>query len=303
MTTADCSQGIVRLIPPAIPSLAYSNVPESEAPLYSPTTTYAVGAKVIAAGKIYEQNSAEPLTGVYPPDNLSKWTDLGFNNRWRMFDLYKSTVTENPNSIIVELLTTSSSNALVLQGLQAASVHVTATHPTEGVILNKTYSLLNELEASGLYDWLWRESAARNSLLELAIPPYRGLTVRVEINAPGGLAKCGTLLLGRQHQLGSLKWGYKWSLRSFSQKSVDDEGNLTIKKRPSASRPEFPMTVERNDFDRVARIAEQYESEPAIWVIGTMHEVMTVYGFYLDFAIVADHSAWLDCSLQIESLK
>lgn len=302
-TAADCSEGIVRIIPPSVPALVYSSVPENEAPLYSPTTSYAVGSKAIAAGKIYENNSAGALTGVYPPDNLTQWTDLGFNNRLAMFDLYKTTATENPNSIIVDLTTTSSSNALVLLGVQASSVYVKATHPTEGVVFEKTYSMQETLDESGLYAWLWRERTAKTSLLELALPPYRGLIVRVEINAPGGVAKCGSLLLGRQDQLGNLKWGYKWALRSFSQKTVDEDGNLTIKKRPSTSRPEFAMRIARNDFDRVARIAERYESTPAVWVIGTFHEAMTVNGFYLDFAIVAEHGAWLDCSLQIEALK
>jgi hypothetical protein len=186
--------------------------------------------------------------------------------------------------------------------LQASYVDVIATHPTEGVIFNKRYTMQVSTGVKGLYSWLWRERTAKTSLIELAIPPYRGITVRVEIHAPSGMAKCGTLILGRQSILGQLQWGYKWSLMDFSKKEVADDGVITIKKRDYASRPEFSMRVERRDFDRIARIAAKYRAEPAIWVVGTLHEMMTVRGFYRDFALVAEHSAWLDCSLQIEGL-
>ncbi len=302
---SDCTQGLVRLIPPSQiteSSLLTSSVPENEYPLYSPSSTYASGARVIAARKIYENNSGNSLTGVYPPDNLTQWLDIGFDNRWRMFDLYTSTVTAQANSIIVELVTNESSNALVLLGLQAAYVDVKATHPTEGVVFEKRYTMQVSTGVKGLYSWLWRERTAKTSLIELAIPPYRGLTVRVEIHAPSGTAKCGTLILGRQSILGELQWGYKWALMDFSKKEVAEDGTISIKKRDYASRPEFSMRVERRDFDRVARIAAKYRAEPAIWVVGSMHEMMTVRGFYRDFALVAEHSAWLDCSLQIEGL-
>lgn len=301
---SDCTQGLVRLIPPSQVtegSLLSSNVP-FEYPEYNAGTSYAAGARVIAKGKIYENNSGSVLTGVYPPDNLSSWTDLEFSNRWRMFDLYTSTVTAQANSIIVELVTNESSNALVLLGLQAAYVDVKATHPTEGVVFEKRYTMQVSTGVKGLYSWLWRERTTKTALIELAIPPYRGLTVRVEIHAPSGTAKCGTLILGRQSILGQLQWGYKWALMDFSKKEVSEDGTITIKKRDYASRPEFSMRVERRDFDRIARIAAKYRAEPAIWVVGSMHEMMTVRGFYRDFALVAEHAAWLDCSLQIEGL-
>lgn len=301
---SDCTQGLVRLIPPSQVtegSLLSSNVP-LEYPEYNAVTSYAAGARVIVGGKIYENNSGGTLTGVYPPSNLPSWTDLEFSNRWRMFDLYTSTVTAQANSIMVELITNESSNALVLLGLQAAYVDVTATHPTEGVVFSKHYKMQVSTGVKGLYSWLWRERTAKTSLIELAIPPYRGLTVRVEIHAPSGTAKCGTLILGRQSILGELQWGYKWTLIDFSRKEVAEDGTITIEERGYASRPEFSMRVERRDFDRVARIAAKYRAEPAIWVVGSMHEMMTVRGFYRDFALVAEHSAWLDCSLQIEGL-
>ena len=302
---SDCTQGLVRIIPPSQvteSTLLTSNVPENEHPAYNAGATYANGARVIAARKIYENNSGGNLTGIYPPNNLTQWADLGFNNRWKMFDLYSSTITEQASSIVVELVTTESSNALVLLGLQASYVDVIATHPTEGVIFNKRYTMQVSTGVKGLYSWLWRERTAKTSLIELAIPPYRGMTVRVEIHAPSGIAKCGTLILGRQSILGQLQWGYKLTLVDFSAKEVAEDGTITIKQRGYSFRPEFSMRIERRDFDRIARIAAKYRAEPAVWVVGTMHEMTTVRGFYREFAITAENPIWLDCSLQIEGL-
>ena len=302
---SDC---YVRLIPPSPvtdASLIASNVPESDYPVYSASATYAADAYVIVTTgvhRIYQNNSGASQTGVYPPTNPTVWRDVAATNRWRMFDVYSSTITSNPDSIIVELTTTSSSNTLALLALQATHVIVKVTHPTDGIVLNKTYDMLNVGVIDGLYDWLFVDRETKTQLLELALPPYRGLTVRVEIHAAGGVAQCGTLILGRQYVLGKLNWGYSWGLVDYSRKETNEDGIITIKERGFSSQPEFSLSVDLHDFDAVARLAAKYRATPAVWIAGSEQEVMTVFGFYKDFRLVVPHSAWAECSLQIEGL-
>lgn len=305
MSLTNCPEGLVRMIPPANitdSSLLSSNVLENEHPLYSASVSYVNGAQVIANHRIYENNSGGALIGVYPPDNLTQWEDKGPSNRWRMFDLYNTTATQNPSSIIVEIKTGVAVNSLSLQNLRGAYVDVIATHPLNGEVFRKRYILRTSDGVRGWYTYFFLKRSPKDRITELEIPAFRNVTIRVEIHAPGGTAQCGSLLLGRQIELGQLQWGYSPELNDYSKKVVDENGYISIKKGNYSFHPEFPMIINDADFDRVCRIIAQYRSTPAVWVIGTRHDVMTVFGMYLSFRPVVQHRHWAECSLQIEGL-
>lgn len=301
---SDCEQGLVRLIPPVIitdANLLASNVPETEYPLYNAGATYANGSLVIAAHRIYQNNSGGNLTGVYPPDNLTKWTDLQTpSNRWAMFDLYSSTVTENPDSIVVDIKTGVAVNSIALINISGAYVDVTATHPINGVIFTKRYYLYRSDGIRGWYSYFFTKRSPKNKLTELNIPAFRNVTVRIEIHAPGGTAKCGSLLIGRYINLGQLLWGYSSELNDYSKKTIDENGYVNIQKGNYSFRPEFSMQVNDGDLDSVGRTMSRYRSTPAVWIVGTRHEIMTVFGFYMSFRPVVNHGIFSECSLQIE---
>lgn len=300
---SDCEQGLVRLIPPVNitdANLLASNVPETEYPLYNSGTTYANGAIVIAAHRIYRNNSGGNLTGVYPPDNLTQWEDVAPSNRWAMFDLYSSTITENPESIVIDVKTGVAVNSIALINISGAYVDVTATHPINGVIFTKRYYLYRSDGIRGWYSYFFTKRSPKNKLTELNIPAFRNITVRIEIHAPGGTAKCGSLLIGRYINLGQLLWGYSSELNDYSKKTIDENGYVNIQKGGYSFRPEFSMRVNDADLDSVGRTMARYRSTPAVWIAGTRHEIMTVFGFYMSFRPVVNHGIFSECSLQIE---
>lgn len=302
---SDCEQGQVRLIPPAHindSTLLLSNVPETEYPAYSASASYAHGASVIAAHRIYKNNSGISLSGVYPPDNLTQWEDVGPSNRWRMFDLYSSTVTQNPDSIIVEIKPGVAVNSLALLNLRGAYVDVIAMHPLNGEVFRKRYQLRNSAGIRGWYTYFFLKRSPKTSITELEIPAYRNVTMRIEIHAPGGTAQCGSVLLGRQIMIGQLQWGYSPELSDYSAKNIDSNGYISINRRGYSFRPEFTMQINDNMLDTVSEVMARYRSTPCVWVIGTRHRVMTVFGFFLSFRPVVNHGVFSECSLQIEGL-
>ena len=300
---SDCEQGLVRLIPPVNitdTNLLASNVPETEYPPYNAGATYANGALVIAAHRIYQNNSGGNLTGVYPPDNLTQWEDVAPSNRWAMFDLYSSTVTENPDSIVVDIKTGVAVNSIALININGAYVDVTATHPANGVIFTKRYYLYRSDGVIGWYSYFFTKRSPKNKLTELNIPAFRNVTVRIEIHAPGGTARCGSLLIGRYINLGQLQWGYSSEINDYSKKQIDENGYVNIQRGNYSFRPEFSMLVNDGDLDSIGRTMARYRSTPAVWIAGTRHEIMTVFGFYMSFRPVVNHGIFSECSLQIE---
>lgn len=301
---SDCEQGLVRLIPPATindTTLLSSNVPETEYPAYNAGVAYASGVSVIVGHRVYRNNSGASLAGVYPPDNLTQWEDMAPTNRWRMFDLYKSTVTQNAESIIVEIKPNIIIDSISLLNLRGAYVDVISTTQTSGEVFRQRYLLRDSSQIRSWYVFYFTRRAQKTSITELKLPMHRGATIRVEIHAPGGIAQCGTLLLGKQIDIGRLQWGYGFELNSYSRIETNQTtGEVSIKAGNFAYIPEFQMIVEDNQLDAVADIIAKYRDVPSVWVIGRRHRVMTVFGLYGSFRPVVNHGTYTDCSLQIK---
>ena len=124
--------------------------------------------------------------------------------------------------------------------------------------------------------------------------------MRIEIHASGGTARCGSLLIGRYINLGQLQWGYSSEINDYSKKQIDENGYVNIQRGNYSFRPEFSMLVNDGDLDSIGRTMARYRSTPAVWIAGTRHEIMTVFGFYMSFRPVVNHGIFSECSLQIE---
>jgi len=121
-------------------SLIYSSVAGSTYAEWSSSTTYATGDTVkvtLASDGVTErtpheeyESLADSNTGNYPPDNPDKWQLLGATNRWKMFDDYVNTQTEDTTDIVVEI-DSSNTNIVGLFNLQGETVRLTNIVNTE----------------------------------------------------------------------------------------------------------------------------------------------------------------------------
>lgn len=123
-------------------TLDSSDVAASSYNEYASGTTYADGDNVKVS---FESDGTTPRTpveeyesltgsntGNYPPDSPTEWSLIGASNRWKMFDSYTNTQTENTTSIEVEI-DSSSSNAVGLFNLVAKEVTLAQIVETEKV--------------------------------------------------------------------------------------------------------------------------------------------------------------------------
>ena len=94
--------------------LLYSNVSENLYSEWDSSTTYNTGDRVYVTKEsdgttertpheIYE-SLADNNTGNYPPDNPDKWGFISATNRWKMFDQYVNTQTENDTTMLLAYL-------------------------------------------------------------------------------------------------------------------------------------------------------------------------------------------------------
>ena len=165
--------------------LASSNVLESDYPAYSPVTPYALGDRVIVVStdvhRIYESLQAEN-TGHVPATEDTWWLEVGATNRWKMFDGSVTSQTSNADSIATVFLVTGRADSVALLNCSAASARITMTDLVDGVVYDKTYSMIS---GSGIADWFNYFFEPIERIADLAItdlPPYANSSISVTLS-------------------------------------------------------------------------------------------------------------------------
>ena len=198
--------------------LTACNVPEDDYPDWSDATAYTSGNLCMYGHKIYEclvgHTNAQPdlNTGGTTP----KWLDLGFNNRWRMFDTKTGTRTVHPESIIFTVQP-GLIDSIALLDLDATTLELTFTDPVEGVVYSDTVTLVSASNVVDAYSYFFEPFLTTDALTRTNLPPYGGAALTVAINAPGGVASVGTVVVGRRKGLGVVQYGAEIGITDYSQ--------------------------------------------------------------------------------------
>lgn len=85
-----------------------------------------------------------------PVTDATKWLNNGNDNRWKCFDTSITSQTSNADSIVNVLHTTGRVDSVALLNINAASATITQTDAVDGVVYNKTVSLVAD---SGIQEW------------------------------------------------------------------------------------------------------------------------------------------------------
>jgi hypothetical protein len=286
--------------------LTSTDVPETDYAVYVAWTTYATGTTivVIATHKVYE-SLQDANTGNYPPDNTGGttpwWLEIGATNAWKMFDTQVGTQTSQADGIVVETAP-GRINSLALLNISAASVAITLTDPTDGVVYSETVSTVS---ASGINDWYayFFEPIVRDSeLVKLDIPAYSAATLKVEFIEVGETVACGMMVVGNKKLLGMTQWQPEISILDYSRKETDAFGNPTLIVRKSARLLNADIVLPTSYVNEVRKTLTDYRATPAVWAGDPDFQSTIIYGFYRSFSLVLSGPSTSDCNIEIEGL-
>jgi len=287
-------------ITPAI--LTSSNVPETDYAAWSAATAYAVGDKVLYNHRNYEALVAS--TGANPETDTSdppKWLDLGADNRWRMFDDKVGSLTEQAGSIAVELQPGAVINSVALFNLLGRSATVTLTDPSEGIVYQRTVSLV-DAGVSDWYEWFFAPIGRQTDFVLLDLPAYGTATLSVTIDNASDTAAVGHLVMGRQAELGVAVYGSGVGITDYSRKETDAFGNSVVVERSFSKRAEFDVVVETPQIGRVQRMLAGLRAQPVVWIGAEGYESTFLFGYYRDFQISISGPSVSDASITVEGL-
>ncbi len=287
-------------ITPAI--LTSSNVPETDYAAWSAATAYAVGDRRTYNHRNYEALVAH--TGANPETDTSdppKWLDLGADNRWRMFDDKVGSLTEQAGSIAVELQPGAVINSVALFNLLGRSATVTLTDPSEGVVYQRTVSLV-DAGVSNWYDYFFAPIGRQTDFVLLDLPAYGTATLSVTIDNADGTAQVGHMVMGRQAEIGVALYGSGVGITDYSRKQTDDFGNAVIVERAFSKRAEFDVSLETSQVARVQRLLAGIRAQPVVWIGEASYEATVLFGYYRDFQISISGPSVSDASITVEGL-
>lgn len=282
-------------------TLKATDVPEADYPAWAADTTYALEARVIRDHKIWESTEAGNIGNV--PGESLKWLEVGYTNRWKLFDLSSTSQTLIGTTAYYEIQPGKAVNCAALinfEGLE--SVRIRLTDPVFGVVYDKTTSVASVPTESSWYSWFFEERVARTTLVALDLPSYPTAALRVDFTS-GGAGKIGVLMFGNQKTLGfGVKAGARLGIQSFSRKERNDFGDTLLVKRANAKRNSLDLMIDNEDLDRVYSTLADLDGTPCLFIASEKFQSLVVFGFYNNFEINIPYANYSDCSIDVEGL-
>jgi hypothetical protein len=299
----------MRLIKPvaiAEAKLISSNVPESEYPAWAAATTYAIGARVLLNHKVYEALAAV-AAGVKPGEEVvteaspAKWQLIGADNRWRMFDDKIESLTTNPGTITVTIRPGAVVNSIAMFNVAGKSVTVKVVDPFDGQVYIEKVNLV-DAGVSNWYDYFFSPIGVRTDFVLLDLPAYGSADIIVTVDAGGGQAAVGHLVVGMQQEIGVALYGSSVGINDYSRKTTDEFGNTVITPRSYSNRAEFDVSIYTEDVSRIRRLLAEFRSTLVVWIGEETYEATVLFGYYKDFSIVLSGPTVSDCSITVEAI-
>jgi len=278
---------------------------------YAAGTTYAAGDNVkvsFEADGITPRTPVEEYTAIdssntgnYPPDNPTHWSGLGAENRWKMFDNYVNTQTEDTTSIEV-VVDSSNTNLVGFFSLLAKSV--TLELSAYGSVKSTETIDLTSLPGGSWYSYFFDETVYKTSFL-YDITLYAASSLKVTITyLPGEQVKCGMMAIGRQYDVGKAYYTPSIELIDYSIKETDTLGRTYLKKGNFADKINVDFWMGNGQLDAVKKILDSVRGTPTIFDCNndTNYSSLISYGSAGALTITVPGPKKSKASIEIEGL-
>ena len=284
--------------------LTACNVPETDYAAWNSGTAYVVGNNCMYNHKNYEcainHTNAQPDLNVAPVVS-PKWIDLGYNNRWKMFDNTVGSQTELAEAITLTLAPGAVIDSIAFLDLDATAIEITMTDPIEGVVFSDTIDLVSHSGIIDAYTYFFNPIITDDTAILLGIPPYGSASIAITINNPGGTAKIGTLVVGLQQDVGGTQYNPTVGFDSYSRIKRDDFGNMEILARGYSNKLSCTLSIPKASHDYVLRTFKAVRDLPIVWVgVDAGYSSMIVYGIIKSCPIGIPGPVDSICHLEIE---
>lgn len=272
--------------------LIASNLPEADYPAWSASANYAIGDKVTIDRINYEavvaNTNRNPVTDVPTTEKPAAWTNLGWVNRYRMFNKAigntwrAGTFSSRAETIDVTIRPGSRINAIGMVGVFASSVQIIMTvsgNPTP--IYDRTFAMSSKAGGS-FYQYFFGPFSTQDNLADLELPPIANADIRIIARAPGSTAQIGMVVIGWGKGIGTAVYGTSFGRKSYSTIKEEFDGSVTITKRGRRQLINFQVVLDGDEISSTQRTLDQLTDVPALYVGAAELDYTIIVGIFED---------------------
>jgi hypothetical protein len=287
-------------------TLTTTDVPENDYAAWLVGTTYAAADRVIVTTpnihNIYESVQGANTGNDPVTDDGTWWTIVSSTNRWKMFNDVVQEQTIKADVITVTITPTIVTTALAAINVDCASITVTVTDPSEGVVYDETFQMTSYSGIINWYDYFFTAIDRKKELSVLGLPPYSQAAIEVTFNDSGETAKVGALVIGTSSFIGDSQYGASFGIIDYSTKTIDAQGRTTITAGAYSDEADIDVVIETARFAEVKKILTDLRTTPSVWIAEDNTEGTIIYGYYREFDVLLTGPVVSMCTLSIEGL-
>ena len=289
-------------------TLNSTNVAEADYPVWDALTSYAINTLLIyidtnkhwVIRSLVNSNFGNIPTGLSSDAN---WVKVSETNRWKMFDLKTTSQTFNANTIDVTIDGLSFVDSIYVGNVDGASIQIIGKDQFATTFYNVTKSLVS---TDGIYDpytYFFSPLVYLTDLVLFDLPVYSLGTYQIIINKTGGIAKCGTLLIGKMLNIGGTEYGMTIGITDYSVKTANEFGDFVITERAFSKNVQLTASVEKSNVNSVVNMLNRLRATPIVYLGADDYTSSFAYGFYKDYGVVVSYPTHSKLQIEIESLS
>jgi len=234
------------------------------------------------------------------------WVLVRPTNYYAMLDGKTSTQTENVNTIVIEI-ECDNMDAFSLLGIDATEVTLELIdNDTSTIVQTIVFDLQDESEVIDFYSYCFSDFVLTPSVYTQELFLLSNGTLKITIDNTGGIAKCGRLVLGRSFYVGDTGYGANLSLESYSSKSTDEFGNVSLIHRGSINLDSYEVQVPSTKLPALKRKAQQLDAVAILFVMdesttSTLENLLN-FGYWDNFSMILPDPTKSTISLTIKGI-
>lgn len=261
---------------------------------WSITTVYTEGTRVIDGDKIYVCTTAvsggsRPSSDIYA--TVPKWSEEGYVNRLKMFDLYSSSKTTSASTIVLTIKPGTRVDTIsIINAVNVTSIEVSAVDAT-----NTTVYATNTVAVT----------SSHISILDL--PLISSIVISISIYGTGTM-EIGTLVVGRKVYLGDIQSGFSIDTVNFSTIERDEFGSISLIPRASVLKIPYRLFIQTKYIHDAVNARYSTNSIPCVWLpnlvssLERYEENMVLIGIYRSFKVNMESPIHSIIELEVEEL-
>jgi len=271
---------------------------------YSSGTTYAADDRVqdntthMVYQSLVGSNIGNALT------DTTKWVPVSANNLWAAFDDEIGTQTSGASPLKIVLHPGSTSGLAMFDVVSRRATIVVRDGPG-GVTVDTRSIDLDATAIESFFDWFFEEFEPLTDVVLTDLPAqYNNCELEITLEATSGDASIGVLKPGLVKDIGATKVGARVGIVSYTKKTKNDFGHMTIVQRSWSKKASLAVVTEKARFNRIYRWLASLQGRLCVFVGTTAagYEPMLIYGYYNDFNIDVEYTYTHLCSLEVEGV-